>query len=92
MPNMVGLINCLRQPGQLYYRIRKSMVLNLFQLIKSCCTRTDPAAKTKSIGLHRLRIAPSASLWRPMVAATGAYVPASGNTTSLYCRAVVFNC
>jgi hypothetical protein len=27
------------------------MVLNFSQLIKSCCTRTDPAAETESIGL-----------------------------------------
>jgi len=27
------------------------MRVNSFQLIKSCCTRTDPAAETKSIGL-----------------------------------------
>ena len=32
------------------------------QLIKSCGTRTDPAAKTKSIGLHRL---PSAAIGLP---------------------------
>jgi len=28
------------------------MRLNLFQLIKLCCTRTVPAAETKSIGLQ----------------------------------------
>ena len=28
------------------------MRVNSFQLIKLCCTRTDPAAKTKSIGLQ----------------------------------------
>jgi hypothetical protein len=28
------------------------MRVNSFQLIKSCCTRTDPAAETKSIGLQ----------------------------------------
>jgi hypothetical protein len=27
------------------------MRANSFQLIKFCCTRTDPAAETKSIGL-----------------------------------------
>jgi len=27
------------------------MRVKSFQLIKSCCTRTDPAAETKSIGL-----------------------------------------
>jgi hypothetical protein len=27
------------------------MVFNLYQLIKSCCTRTDPATETESIGL-----------------------------------------
>jgi hypothetical protein len=51
MPNTDGLINCLRQPGQSHYQHPKSMVLNLFQLIKTCCTRTDPTAETKSIGL-----------------------------------------
>jgi hypothetical protein len=45
------LINCLRQPGQPHYQHPKSMVLNLSQLIKSCGTRTDPAAETESIGL-----------------------------------------
>ena len=49
--NTDGLINCLRQPGQPHYQHSKSMVLNLFQLIKSCCIRTDPAAETGSIGL-----------------------------------------
>jgi hypothetical protein len=28
------------------------MRANSFQLIKFCCTRTDPAAETKSIGLQ----------------------------------------
>jgi hypothetical protein len=49
--NTDGLINCLRQPGQLHYQPLKSMVFNLSQLIKSCGTRTDPAAETESIGL-----------------------------------------
>jgi hypothetical protein len=43
--------NCLQQPGQPHYQPPKSMVLNLSQLIKSCGTRTDPAAETKSIRL-----------------------------------------
>jgi len=51
-PNTDGLINCLRQPGQPHYQLPKSMVLNSSQLIKSCGTRTDPAAKTMSIGLQ----------------------------------------
>jgi hypothetical protein len=45
------MVYSLRQPGQPHYQPPKSMVLNLFQLIKSCYTRTDPAAKPKSIGL-----------------------------------------
>ena len=49
--NTDGLINCLRQPGQLHYQHPKSMILNLLQLIKPCGTRTDPAAETESIGL-----------------------------------------
>jgi hypothetical protein len=49
--NTDGLINCLRQPGQLHYQHPKSMVLNIFQLIKSCCIWTDPATETESIGL-----------------------------------------
>jgi hypothetical protein len=50
--NSVGLINCLLQPGLLLDQPQKSMRANSFQLIKFCCTRTDPAAKTKSIGLQ----------------------------------------
>jgi len=49
--NSDGLINWLRQPGQLRNQLPKSMVSNLSQLIKYCVTQTDPAAKTKSIGL-----------------------------------------
>jgi hypothetical protein len=49
--NSVGLINCLRQPGQPHNQLPKSKVLNLFQLIKSCGTETYPAAETKSVGL-----------------------------------------
>jgi hypothetical protein len=49
--NTVGLINCLRQPGQLRYQLPKSMVLNLSRLIKFSGTETYPAAKTESIGL-----------------------------------------
>ena len=40
------------QPGLFLDRLQKSMRVNSFQLIKLCCTRTDPAAKTKSIGLQ----------------------------------------
>ena len=57
-PNSVGLINCLLQPGLLVNQPPKSMVLNLFPLIKSCCTRTDPASKTKSIGLRADALVP----------------------------------
>ena len=49
--NTDGLINCLRQPGQPHYQHPKFMVFYLFKLIKSCCTRTHPAAETESIGL-----------------------------------------
>jgi hypothetical protein len=49
--NSDGLINCLRQPGQLRNQPPKSMRLNFNQLIKSCDTGTIPATKTKSIGL-----------------------------------------
>ena len=49
--NTDGLINWLRQPGQLRNQHSKSIRLNSFQLIKSCGTLTDPAAETKSIGL-----------------------------------------
>ena len=52
MPNSVGLINCLLQPGLLLDQPLKSMRVNSFQLIKFCCTRTVPAAETKSIGLQ----------------------------------------
>jgi hypothetical protein len=47
-----GLINCLLQPGLFYLSIQKSMREEFNPLIKSCGTRTDPAAKTKSIGLQ----------------------------------------
>ena len=50
--NSDGLINCLLQPGLLLDQPLKSMRANSFQLIKFCCTRTDPAAETKSIGLQ----------------------------------------
>ena len=50
-PNTVGLINCLRQPRQLLDQPQKSMRVNINPLIIFCGTRTDPAAKTKSIGL-----------------------------------------
>ena len=51
--NSVGaLINCLRQPGLFYLSIQKSMREEFYPLIKSCATRTDPTAETKSIGLQ----------------------------------------
>jgi hypothetical protein len=50
-PNPDGLINCLRQPGQLRNQPQKSIRVNINPLIKSCGTRTDPAAETKSIEL-----------------------------------------
>ena len=50
--NSDGLINCLLQPGLFYLRIKKSMREEFDLLIKSCDTRTVPAAKTKSIGLQ----------------------------------------
>ena len=50
-PNSDGLINWLRQPGLLLNQPQKSMRVNINPLIKFCCTRTDPAAETKSIGL-----------------------------------------
>ena len=50
--NSDGLINCLLQPGLFYHRIQKSMREESNRLIKSCATRTVPAAETKSIGLQ----------------------------------------
>ena len=52
MANSDGLLNCLCQPGLLLDQPLKSMRANSFQLIKFCCTWTDPAAKTESIGLQ----------------------------------------
>ena len=46
-----GLLDWLRQPGLLLNRLQKSMREKYNPLIKFCCTRTDPAAETKSIGL-----------------------------------------
>jgi hypothetical protein len=40
------------QPGLLFDQPLKSMRANSIQLIKLCCTWTDPAAKTESIGLQ----------------------------------------
>ncbi len=34
--NTDGLVNCLQQPGQLRYRMIKSLRVNLFPLIKFC--------------------------------------------------------
>ena len=49
--NSDGLINCLRQPGQLRNRPPKAMIVNVNPLIKSCGTLTNSAAETESIGL-----------------------------------------
>jgi hypothetical protein len=56
--NSVGLINWLRQPGLLLNQPPKSMRVNINPLIKFCCTRTDPAAETKSIGLSADALVP----------------------------------
>jgi hypothetical protein len=40
------------QPGLFYLRIQRSMGEEFDPLIKYCCTRTVPAAETKSIGLQ----------------------------------------
>ena len=56
--NSVGLINWLRQPGQLLNHPPKSMLENPYPLIKSCGTRTVPAAETKSIGLQADALVP----------------------------------
>src|SRR5664280_1124209 len=48
----LGGIGCLLQPGLLLDQPQKSMRANSFQLIRFCCTRTDPVAETKSIGLQ----------------------------------------
>jgi hypothetical protein len=56
--NTDGLINCLLQPGLFYHRIQKSMREEFNPLIKSCATRTVPAAKTKSIGLQADALVP----------------------------------
>ena len=48
---LAGLLGCLLKPGQFYLRIQKSLREEFNQLIKSCATRTDPAAETKSIRL-----------------------------------------
>ena len=51
VPNTDGIGNCLQQPVQIRSRLTKSMRERSNPLIKFCCTRTDPAAETKSIGL-----------------------------------------
>jgi hypothetical protein len=51
LPNSNGLINWLRQPGQLLNQPQKSMREKYNPLIKFCCTLTVPAAETQSIGL-----------------------------------------
>jgi hypothetical protein len=50
--NSDGLINWLRQPGQLLNQPQKSMREKYNPLIKFCCTLTVPAAETQSIGLQ----------------------------------------
>jgi len=57
-PNSDGLINWLPQPGLIRNQPPKSMRLNSFQLIKSCGTKTVPAAETKSIGLRADALVP----------------------------------
>jgi hypothetical protein len=47
-----SILGCLLQPRLLLDQPLKSMRVNLFQLIKSCATRTVPATETKSIGLQ----------------------------------------
>ena len=70
--NSDGLINCLLQPGLLPDQPQKSMRANSLQLIKFCCNRTAPAAKTKSIGLQAdarvvmVFAAPSGQLYHDM--------------------------
>jgi hypothetical protein len=49
--NSDGLLNCLRQTGQLRNQPPKSMRVKSLQLIKSCGSLTVTAAETKSIGL-----------------------------------------
>ena len=56
--NSDGLINCLRQPGQLHNQLPKSMREKFNPLIKFCCTWTVSAAKTKSIGLSADALVP----------------------------------
>ena len=50
-PNTDGIINCLRQPGQLDNQPIKSMRVNSVKLIKFFSTMTNPAIEIKSIGL-----------------------------------------
>ena len=57
-PNTDGLINWLRQPGQLRIRPQKSMRVRSSQRIKFCGTRTVPAAETKSMGLQANALVP----------------------------------
>jgi hypothetical protein len=58
-----SILGCLLQPGLFYLRIQESMRKEIFPLIKSSGTRTDPAAETKSIGLQ----ADASASWRIMV-------------------------
>jgi hypothetical protein len=48
VPNTDDMGNCLQQPGQLSNQPQKSTRANSFQLIKSCCSLTDPATETTS--------------------------------------------
>jgi hypothetical protein len=50
--NTDGLNNCLLQPGQFCFRMRKSLSDNFIPSIKFCATRTIPATETRSIGLQ----------------------------------------
>ena len=46
-----SVLGCLRQPGLLLNQHQKCMQVKSSQLINFCGTWTDPATKTKSIGL-----------------------------------------
>ena len=54
--NSDGLINCLRQPGQLLYQPQKYMREEFNLHINSCATRSYPAAETRSIVLHTVTL------------------------------------
>jgi hypothetical protein len=50
--NSDGLANWLPQPGLPLNQPPKSMRVKISPFIKSCLTRTNPAAETKSMGLQ----------------------------------------